>query len=76
SALQPLRNVTNPSSYFFHPIPSDRERKGSNFFFPSNSFAKKKIFFFLSPISTSRTSLLLQSGCKYRTLFFTSQEVN
>ena len=29
-----------------HPIPSDRERKGSNFFLPSNSFAKKNFLFF------------------------------
>jgi hypothetical protein len=104
-------------SFSFLPVPPDRERKGSNFFLPSNSFAKKKLFIFsalsslperhhfstqphrigsakvvtfsspptlwpkkfflfLSPISTLRTSLLLQSGCKYRPSFFITQGVN
>jgi len=33
-------------SLYFHPVPSNRERKGSNFFLPSNSFAKKNFYFF------------------------------
>ena len=60
----------------YHPVPSVRERKGSNFFLPSNSFAKKNFFFFLSPLNLPRTSLLLQSGCKYRIHFFNTQVAN
>ena len=59
---------------FSSPIPSNRERKGSNFLIPSN-FSAKKNFLFFSPFNTFRTSLLLQSGCKYRTSFFTMQEI-
>jgi len=38
---------------FSHPVPSVRERKGSNFFLPSNFSAKKKFLFF-SPINPSQ----------------------
>ena len=61
------------SVLLYHPIPSDRERKGSNFFLSSNSFAKKKFFFFSAPSTSRRTSLFLQSGCKYRPSFFYMQ---
>ncbi|MGE0077746.1 MAG: hypothetical protein AB7S48_07800, partial [Bacteroidales bacterium] len=69
SALQPLRNVTNPSSYFFHPIPSDRERKGSNFFFPSNSFAKKKFSFFSAPSALPERRYSFKAGANIERFF-------
>ena len=62
---------------FFYPQPSGWERKGNSFFRFSYSQGKIFLFIFLpfspSPIKT-RTPLLLQSGCKYRTCFFILQE--
>jgi len=54
----------------YHPIPSDRERKGSNFFLSSNSFAKKNFSFFsaLQPLAERRYSF--KAGANIDPLFF------
>ena len=56
-------------------IPSLRfgSAKVATFSFPP-TLSPKKFFLFFSPINLPRTSLILQSGCKYRGSFWDMQE--
>ncbi|MGE0078702.1 MAG: hypothetical protein AB7S48_12655, partial [Bacteroidales bacterium] len=45
------------------------ERKGSNFFFPSNSFAKKKFSFFSAPSALPERRYSFKAGANIELLF-------
>ncbi|HOZ14923.1 MAG TPA: hypothetical protein PK784_09060, partial [Tenuifilaceae bacterium] len=61
--------VFYPVNFFSSPVPSVRERKGSNFFLPSNSFAKKIFSFFSAPSTFPERRYSFKAGANIEFIF-------